>query len=107
MYQTLKRVSRGIRSELWFRSSEVIGHPVGSLCFLLGLGTWFSLVFGTYCSDIVPTPVLFSSVVRVGVLILFSSLTAQTKSLELLALSLSRKVRFERQTFLGSGWMKS
>ncbi len=40
--------------EHWFRSSAVIVYPVGSLCFLLRLSTWFSLLFGTYCSEIVP-----------------------------------------------------
>ncbi len=43
--------------------------------------------------------VLFLSAVRVGVLILFNSLTTQTKSLELLALQPSRRVRFEREWF--------
>ncbi len=52
-------------TDLWFRSSAVIGYPVGSLCFLLWRSTWFFLLLGSYCSEIVPKPGLFSSL-RVG-----------------------------------------
>jgi hypothetical protein len=41
-------------NDLWFRSSSLISYPVGSLCFLLRRGTSFSLLFGPYCSEIVP-----------------------------------------------------
>src|SRR6266849_3634509 len=41
-------------NELWFRSSSLISYPVGSLCFLLRPGTWYSSLFGPYCSEIVP-----------------------------------------------------
>ncbi len=43
-----------VLTDLWFRSSGLIVYLVGSLCFLFGLGTWFSLLFGPYCSEIVP-----------------------------------------------------
>jgi hypothetical protein len=41
-------------SDLWFRSSVKIGYLVGSLCFLFRRVTWFSVLFGPYCSEIVP-----------------------------------------------------
>src|SRR5712692_10554253 len=44
----------GVLTDLWFPSSAVIGYPVGSLCFLLWRNAWFSLLLGSYCSEIVP-----------------------------------------------------
>src|SRR5207245_1165702 len=101
---TLRRTTSHWGDDRWFRSSAVIGYPVGSLCFLLHGVTWFSLLLGAYCSEIVPKsshkfargpheiflyqpayllsycpspaePVLFSLAARGRVLMLSSSLT--------------------------------